>query len=108
MPAEIDATTLATRLADGLPTRLLDVRERWEFERVQIAGSINVPLGELHGYVGELPDDPDTLIVTICHHGVRSLRAATILEAAGHRAVRSLAGGVDRWAVTIDSTLARY
>ena len=48
------------------------------------------------------------MVVTVCHHGVRSISAAHVLEAAGHPNVLSLAGGIDAWAQRIDPTYARY
>jgi rhodanese-related sulfurtransferase len=56
--------------------------------------------------MGELPRD--RAVVTVCHHGPRSLRARQLLLAAGLPRVRSLAGGVDAWATMVDPTMARY
>jgi rhodanese-related sulfurtransferase len=106
--AEIDVIALAARLATGERTRLVDVREPWEFERVRIAGSVNIPLGELAARAHEIPHDPTAMIVTICHHGVRSLRAHALLVREGRGEVRSLTGGVDAWAELIDPSMPRY
>jgi rhodanese-related sulfurtransferase len=105
---EIGPAALRNRLAAGLPTHLVDVREPWELERARLPGSVNIPLGELGARLDELPDDPDTLIVTVCHYGVRSLHAAGLLARDGRRQVRSLAGGIDGWAVAIDPAMTRY
>jgi adenylyltransferase/sulfurtransferase len=104
--AEITATELAQLLAGAAPPLLLDVREGWEFALAAIAGSQLVPLGELPRRMGELPRD--RAVVTVCHHGPRSLRARQLLLAAGLPRVRSLAGGVDAWATMVDPTMARY
>ena len=46
--------------------------------------------------------------MTVCHHGMRSLKARQILKAAGYARVRSLAGGIDRWAVEVEPGMGRY
>ena len=51
---------------------------------------------------------PDTLIVAYCHHGVRSLSAAAILEGHGVGPVVSLAGGIDLWSRLIDPSVPTY
>ena len=50
----------------------------------------------------------DATIVTVCHHGMRSMRAAAVLRAAGLGEVRSLAGGVHLWAVDIAPGMPTY
>ena len=48
------------------------------------------------------------VIVCYCHHGVRSLTAATILRQAGFERAVSLAGGIDLWSRRIDPAVPRY
>jgi rhodanese-related sulfurtransferase len=85
---------------------LLDVREPHEFEFCSLAGSINVPLGDLQARIRELnPDDPT---VCICHHGIRSAHAAAALGRLGFSHLRNLSGGVERWALDVDRELPRY
>lgn len=96
---------LAERDGPRVPLQL-DVREPWEFEIAHIPGSVLIPLSELPARYTEIP--PGQPIVTICHKGMRSLRAAELLTAMGFSDVRSLAGGVDRWAEEIDPHLRRY
>ena len=90
---------------DG-PIELLDVREPWEFEVCRISGSRLIPLGQLAGRLDELQRTRPTVV--ICHHGVRSLRAAAFLEHCGFGDVINLSGGVDAWARTVDSSMALY
>jgi molybdopterin/thiamine biosynthesis adenylyltransferase/rhodanese-related sulfurtransferase len=103
---EISPAELADLRARGEPVQLVDVREPAEWEIVRIAGSRLLPLRDLPARLGEL--DARQPVVTICHHGVRSRRALELLRAAGFPAVRSLAGGVDRWAVECEPGMARY
>jgi adenylyltransferase/sulfurtransferase len=85
---------------------LVDVREPWEWEIARIDGSRLLPLGDLPARLGQL--DTRAPIVTICHHGLRSAQARDLLKAAGFGGVRSLAGGIDEWARTVDQEMARY
>ncbi len=105
--AEVGARGLAAELRETRRAlALVDVREPWEWEIAHIQGSSLVPLGELAGRLAEL--DPRAEVVTICHHGLRSLQARDLLRAAGFPRVRSLSGGIDEWAREVDSGMARY
>jgi rhodanese-related sulfurtransferase len=108
MPKEITGRALKDRLSAGEPTLLLDVRQPWEFARAKLAGSVLIPLGELAHRTDELAPPGGALVVTVCHHGVRSLTAAAILEAQGLGPVVSLAGGIDAWSRDIDPDVPRY
>jgi len=85
---------------------LLDVREPREAEIARIDGARNIPLRELPSRLAELPGHGE--IVTLCHHGPRSLKAREILKGAGFANVRSLAGGIDAWAREVDPGVPRY
>ena len=71
--------------------QLLDVREAEENELGAIPGSINIPLGELRGRLGEL--DKEKEVVTYCSVGLRSYLALRILTLNGFKKVRNLNGG---------------
>ena len=108
MVYQISVEDLKARLDKGDPVLLVDVRQPWENDTVKLPNSILIPLGELPQRTDEVPPDGDHLIVVYCHHGVRSLSGAAILEASGVKQVASLAGGIDRWSLVIDPTLPRY
>lgn len=123
MPGQISVVELARLLAAGegpagsaaprspRPPLLLDVRQPWENELVALASSLLIPLDELDERWPEIEEArqaPDTLIVAYCHHGVRSLSAAALLEAKGVGPVVSLAGGIDAWSRVVDPALPRY
>ncbi len=103
---EVSATALARELDTNPDLLLVDVREPLEWQICKIPPSIPVPLGSLQQRLGEL--DPARDIVTVCHHGVRSLRAVHLLREAGYPRVRSLRGGVEAWANDVDRTMPRY
>jgi rhodanese-related sulfurtransferase len=86
---------------------LLDVREPWEFQAAHIQGSTLMPMGDVPSRAfQEL--DPDTRIITICHHGVRSINVAVWLRNQGFENAQSLRGGIDVWSAEVDPTLPRY
>ena len=47
-------------------------------------------------------------VITVCHHGVRSMSAAFYLQEAGLPRVKSLSGGLENWALTVDPAMIRY
>jgi len=103
---QVQPTDLAEELKGPNPPRLLDVREPHEVETVRL-DQAQVVTQEL---VQEIMNDwpKDTPIVTMCHHGQRSLEAASYLIGHGFTNVRSLTGGIDAWAEQVDTSLARY
>ncbi len=94
-------------LDHGVPVLLLDVRQPEEHAYCHLPGSVLIPLAELPARLGEL-EVGEELIVVYCHHGIRSLSGAAILQQAGFTNVASLAGGIDRWAQTVDPAMPRY
>jgi len=94
------------RASAAAPLQIVDVREPWEWALAHLDGARRIPLRELSRRLGEL--DPKTEIVTLCHHGTRSARAAAILREAGFRRVRNLRGGIDAWSREVDPSLPRY
>ncbi len=104
--ADIDPVELSVAMASADSPLVLDVREQWEVELAALPESLVIPLGELADRVGEVPVHRP--VVTLCHHGMRSARAAALLREAGHPNVRNLAGGIDAWAREVDSGMARY
>lgn len=85
---------------------LLDVREPFEHDICLIPGSLCIPLGQIPDRASEIPMDKP--IVAICHHGVRSLRAMSFLETKGYSNMHNLDGGIDRYALEADKSLATY
>jgi len=86
---------------------LLDVREPWEFHTASLPRSLLMPVGDVPSRAhAEL--DPDAHIVVLCHHGQRSLSVAMWLRGQGFDRAQSLAGGIDAWSRTIDTSVPRY
>jgi rhodanese-related sulfurtransferase len=87
---------------------LIDVRQPWEHDLVRLPDDVLVPLDQLAERFDEVAPPAGAFVVTYCHHGVRSINAAVILERLGHAQVASLAGGIDAWSQLIDPTVQRY
>ena len=85
---------------------LLDVREPHEVEICAIAGSTNIPLGQIPTAWETL--DSAREIVLICHHGIRSMQAGLFLEQHGFKNLINLTGGIDAWAQEVEPAMARY
>jgi rhodanese-related sulfurtransferase len=94
------------------PILLLDCRTDQERAIATIAGSMHVPLHELERKIDDIRDASEDLgaaaIVVHCHHGMRSLRAAAVLRAAGFPNAASMAGGIDLWSADVDQRVPRY
>ncbi|HUV22811.1 MAG TPA: rhodanese-like domain-containing protein, partial [Gammaproteobacteria bacterium] len=85
---------------------LLDVREPWEFDICHIAGSSNLPMGQIPQRMDELPQSAE--IVVICHHGVRSRQVIGFLQGQITASLINLDGGVDAWAREVDRDMPLY
>lgn len=105
-PIQIDVETFDRLRRDTDEVCLLDVREAWERELCSIEPCLGVPLGQLPDRVDALPKD--RMLVVICHHGLRSLRATQWLRGQGFPSAVNLEGGIDAWADRIDRTMTRY
>lgn len=85
---------------------LLDVRNPFEADICALEGSKLIPLHELMKRLDEIPRDKH--IISICHHGQRSMMAAKYLVDNGFQKVFNLMGGIDAWAEQMDQEMARY
>jgi len=85
---------------------VVDVREAHEIAVAAFPGALHIPLRQLPGRLNEL--DPHVPVVTLCHSGMRSLRAREVLVAAGFNNVRSVTGGIDAWSREVDPAVPRY
>ena len=87
----------AAQAAAGLASRqllLVDVRQPVELRTGRIRGSVNIPLAQLRGRLGEL--EGDRQVAFLCHSGARSSRATKLAIKAGYDAV-NVRGGMIAW-----------
>jgi rhodanese-related sulfurtransferase len=103
---EISVSELKRRLDGGDALTLLDVREHEELTICQLPGAVHIPMGDLPGRVHEL--DADRELVVFCHHGQRSAAVVAFLERHDFANVANLRGGIERWAVEVDTSMSRY
>jgi rhodanese-related sulfurtransferase len=104
--SEISPSELKARLASEQRPLLLDVRQDWETKMCRLDHAVHIPIEEIEFRAEEL--DPQTETVVYCHQGVRSAAVAEYLRQLGFRDVKNLAGGLDLWARTVDSSMRRY
>ncbi len=97
---------VAAALQSDTPPRLVDVRtlEEWELAQIQGATLNTEALAQ------ELMRWPKkkTFIVFYCHHGQRSLDAASYFAGHGFKNVRSMTGGIEAWSLEVDPSVPRY
>lgn len=107
-PLEIDCRSVKTKLDSGTDCLLLDCREKTEYDTVKIEQAVLLPMSELQARVSELDPHKNREIIVHCHHGGRSLRVTNYLLGLGFTNVKSMAGGIDEWALSIEPGLPRY
>ncbi len=86
--------------------KLVDVREQHEWDICHIEGAVLIPSSEFDQRLNEL--DPNDEIYLYCYKGTRSMKALKKLYGAGFRHIKSIEGGIDRWAELIDPAMPRY
>lgn len=96
------ASAVAEALAHGTAV-VVDVRQRDEFARRRIPGSISVPRGLLEFLADPAGDrhqaelDPDRRVVVVSESGERAVLAAATLQSMGYLDVTVLEGGIAAW-----------
>jgi sulfur-carrier protein adenylyltransferase/sulfurtransferase len=103
---EISVGELHARLKAGNAPQLIDVREPWEWNIARLPEARLLPMASIPTSLDKLDSSKELIIY--CHHGVRSAQVMHFLRESGFANARSLAGGIDRWSIEVDSTLPRY
>jgi monothiol glutaredoxin len=96
---------LKDRLGQGAALTLVDVRPAGERALASIDGFRELDEALVRELVA---GPPDREIVVLCHHGMRSHRAAEELVRHGLRNVHNLVGGIDAWSADVDPSVPRY
>lgn len=106
---EISVNDAANLIENAEETILLiDCREPDEFDMGSIEGADLAPLSNFEVEAETLFADESELALIYCHHGGRSLKATEWLRNKGYENTFSIKGGIDEWAVEIDSNIPRY
>ncbi|HTN65535.1 MAG TPA: rhodanese-like domain-containing protein [Burkholderiaceae bacterium] len=87
----------ATQMINQGKTLVLDVREPAEFAAGHLRDAKNIPLKELPQRLSELEKAKAKNVIVMCQSGVRSPKAASVLNKAGFTSVFSLNGGLAAW-----------
>jgi adenylyltransferase/sulfurtransferase len=86
--------------------QVIDVREDYEYEIVNIAADL-IPLGQIEQNVDKIASDKK--VVVHCRSGKRSADAIEVLEQKyGFTNLYNLEGGILAWADEIDTSLPKY
>ncbi len=103
----ITATELYRRLKAGEDIVLIDVRDHAERDICCLDNALHIPSDEIPDNVPKLAKNQ--MIVVFCHEGMRSFLVADYLEHHfGFTNVFNLVGGIDAWALQIDTQMLRY
>ena len=87
-----DAVALAR---DGY--RVIDVREKSEWDAGHVAGATLVPLADVPARIAEVVSDKATPLLVHCAVGGRSARALSLLAQMGYTNVVNLKGPISQW-----------
>ena len=103
---EINVQELKRKIDAKEKFKLVDVREKFEYDICRIPGSQLIPLGELPSRMSEL-DSADEIVLQ-CKSGARSGKALKLLREAGFNKLTNLDGGIAAWAEQIDTSMPKY
>ncbi len=103
---EVSVQQLKSLADEGEDFQLIDVRESYEYDIVNIEGEL-IPLGQIDQVPERIAKNKQVIIH--CRSGKRSADAIRKLEAAfGFNNLYNLKGGVLAYAKEIDTSLATY
>lgn len=108
---QISVQELANRIAEaGDRIQLVDVREPAELAIAQLEGFTNLPLSQFSQWSEEIQTrlNPQQETIVLCHHGVRSGQMCHWLLNQGFTHVKNVVGGIEAYALRVDSTIPRY
>jgi len=108
VPLHIDCQSVKGMQDRGEDFLLLDCRRPDEWETVRLPAGTLIPMQEIVARVGEIEPYREKTIVVHCHHGGRSLQVVNWLRNQGFAKAQNMQGGIDRWAIEIDTSLPRY
>lgn len=105
---QMTATELRDFLASDVHAVKIDVREDVELEFGVLEGIIHIPMQQVPGQLNVVEKHKNDTIVVICRSGKRSDQIGQFLEQMGFSDVINLAGGMNSWAVDIDTSMTVY
>lgn len=103
---QISPRELKEKLDSGNQILIVDVREDWEIEIAKLPNSEVISQKLAYEILNKM--DKSSEVVFYCHHGLRSLEAASYFKGHGLPNVKSLKGGINLYSEEIDSSIPRY
>jgi rhodanese-related sulfurtransferase len=103
---QISVEELSRRRTAGEQIPIIDVRSREEWDAVHLENSTFLTQELMQEMLSTWPKDREYAF--LCHHGVRSLDAASFFAGHGFTNVKSVSGGIDAWSEQIDPKVPRY
>ena len=97
---------LVSRLDQKEKPLVIDVREPNEWEICHITNAILIPQKEIPKKICQINKSRE--IILYCRTGIRSLQALKTLRDLGFTNVKSLQGGINRWADMVDPSIPKY
>jgi len=74
---------------------IIDVRSRREFSEGHMNGAINIPIPDINKTIEKQIANKESKILVCCQYGVRSKKAAKILEDLGYTQIYNLKDGLE-------------
>lgn len=113
---EISPREVKAMIDRGEPFTLIDCRTPLEYEIVRLPGATLLPIQEAAGQPEEIEalrekqgaNSGNGPVIVYCHHGVRSLQMTMFLRQQGVTGAKSMAGGIDLWAIDVEPGMKRY
>lgn len=103
---EITATELKKLIDEKADLDIVDVREDYEYEEMNLGGKL-IPMGEALSRVDEIPRDRK--VVVHCRTGQRSAGVINALERQhGFTNLYNLKGGILAWISDVDPSLGNH
>lgn len=93
--SDITVHDLQERMKTDSNLTVLDVRELSEWQEGHIESAPNIPFYKVRAAAEEF--DPNGSYAVICAGGIRSMIAASVLQAQGFRSILNVEGGMDAW-----------
>ncbi len=109
LPLEIAPEEVSRKRKAGETLHLIDVREPDELRICRIDGAEAIPLRTVSQALDRLKNMAATgPVIFFCHHGMRSLQAASWLRKQGVGECQSMQGGIEGWSTAVDPSVPRY
>jgi rhodanese-related sulfurtransferase len=107
----INVEELAVILAEeNHEVQLIDVREETEAQIAFLPSFKLLPLSQYEEWEKQIKTmfNPDAETIVMCHHGIRSANMCQWLVSQGFTQVKNVSGGIDAYAVYVDTSIPRY